>query len=152
MAGTLHSREPPLTRSLRNAKPSAIFRIRDPKKDLATAAPPRTATLGISVEPEAEVERQMQAMQHAESAPRSSGASQQPGALVAASRANPESIMTQAVQLAPHIAQNLFSYLSSFAPDSAPQTVPLLQRWLDQFQRKLQTQGLGFLIKSEQEL
>ena len=91
-------------------------------------------------------------MQHAEAAPRSSGASQQPGALVAASRANPESIMTQAVQLAPHIAQNLFSYLSSFAPDSAPQTVPLLQRWLDQFQRKLQTQGLGFLIKSEQEL
>jgi len=41
----------------------------------------------------------------------------------------------------------VFSYLSSFAPDSAPQAVPLLQRWLEQFQRKLQTQGVEFLLK-----
>lgn len=46
-------------------------------------------------------------------------------------------------------AQNIFTYLSSFAPESAPQAVPLLQRWLDQFQRKLQTQGLSFLLKGE---
>lgn len=48
-----------------------------------------------------------------------------------------------------HAAQNIFTYLSSFAPESAPQAVPLLQRWLDQFQRKLQTQGLAFLLKGE---
>jgi len=46
-------------------------------------------------------------------------------------------------------AQNVFAYLTSFAPDAAPQAVPLLQRWLDQFQRKLQAQGVQFLLRSE---
>lgn len=44
-------------------------------------------------------------------------------------------------------AQNIFSYLSSFAPDSAPQTVPLLQKWLEQFERKLKMQGSAWLEK-----
>jgi protein Hikeshi len=49
------------------------------------------------------------------------------------------------------LASNIFSYLSSFAPDSAPQTVPLLKRWLEQFERKLRAQGIGFLARAEAE-
>ena len=47
----------------------------------------------------------------------------------------------------PLAASNAFSFLSSFAPDSAPQTVPLLKRWLEQFERKVKGQGVGFLAK-----
>lgn len=132
------------SRSLQNTKPSAIFRVRDPKREASAA--PVTATLGISVETLDEVERQMQAL----------GASKPaPNAMVLA-KGGREAQLTDAAQLAApigtctaHAAQNIFTYLSSFAPESAPQAVPLLQRWLDQFQRKLQTQGLGFLLRSE---
>lgn len=131
--------------SLRNTKPSAIFRISDPKGESARAAAgPQTATLGISIEPDAEVDRHVNAM--------NGGVGKAPPAstaLVSASEKNPAAIMAQATQLAPYIAQNAFSYLSSFAPDSAPQTMPLLQRWLEQFQRKVQTQGLDYLLKTD---
>lgn len=49
--------------------------------------------------------------------------------------------------ITPDAATNVFSYLSSFAPDSATQTVPLLKRWLEQFERKVKGQGVGFLAK-----
>jgi len=113
---------------LQNTKPSAIFRIRDPKRDQMQ---PRTATLGISIETLDEVERQMQTL----AKPPEQALTRPP-------------TITQAAQLAIPIAQNVFAYLSSFAPDSAPQAVPLLQRWLEQFERKLQSQGLDFLLRN----
>lgn len=49
--------------SLLNTKPSAIFRVRGTDAPAAAGgAPARTATLGISIEPLEQVERQMQAM------------------------------------------------------------------------------------------
>ncbi|WFD20774.1 hypothetical protein MCAP1_003028 [Malassezia caprae] len=124
---------------LLNTKPSAIFRLRDAKRE-APAPGPRPATLGLSIEPIDEIERQMQAIGK-------SAQSEPSQALALAARAQPDTLVQQAAQLAAPIAQQVFSYLSSFAPDSAPQTVPLLQRWLEQFQRKLQTQGVEFLLK-----
>lgn len=120
---------------LRNSKPSAIFRIRDAKRQGIA----QSATLGISIETDEEIDRQMETMESA------SG----PGTALVSTKADPNAITAQASQIAPFVAQNMFSYLMSFAPDSAPQAVPLLQRWLEQFQRKLQTQGLSFLLKMD---
>lgn len=125
---------------LQNTKPSAIFRIRDPKRDQVPPGMMRTATLGISIETLDEVERQMQSLS-------SSSQSTPSNALALAAKSQPNTLMQQAAQLAAPIAQNVFSYLSSFAPDSAPQAVPLLQRWLEQFERKLQAQGIEFLLR-----
>ncbi|WFD39894.1 uncharacterized protein MJAP1_002876 [Malassezia japonica] len=105
---------------LQNTKPSAIFRVRDPKRQ--QSAVPITASLGLAFETLDELERQMQTL-----------SSSKPAAnAVVLSRSGPEAQAAEAAQLAAPIAQNVFSYLSSFAPDSAPQAVPLLQRWLDQ--------------------
>lgn len=135
---------------LQNTKPSAIFRIRDPQREHAAGA--RVATLGISIETLDEVERQMQSMARGSSSSGSSGSgaagsSTDTSALAVAARQSPSTLVAQAEQLASPIAQSLFAYLSSFAPDSAPQAVPLLQRWLEQFERKLHTQGLEFLLR-----
>lgn len=123
--------------SLRNNKASAIFRIRDPKRQISV---PTSATLGISIETDAEIDRQMSLL---------NSSSATPSNALVSTKADPNTVATQASQIAPFIAQNVFSYLMSFAPDSAPQAVPLLQRWLEQFQRKLQSQGLSFLLKNE---
>ncbi|SHO79296.1 Similar to S.cerevisiae protein OPI10 (Protein with a possible role in phospholipid biosynthesis) [Malassezia sympodialis ATCC 42132] len=124
---------------LLNTKPSAIFRLRDARRE-APAPGPQTATLGLSIEPLDVIEREMQAIGK-------SAQAEPPQALALAARTQPDTLVQQAAQLAAPIAQQVFSYLSSFAPDSAPQAVPLLQRWLEQFQRKLQTQGVEFLLK-----
>lgn len=118
---------------IRNTKPSAIFKVTPP-----TSLPPTEAeaTLGISIEPDTLVDQQIATLQTST-------------ALVPAKTATTASASDTALALAPKIAKNAFSYLSSFAPDSAPQTVPLLQKWLEQLERKLRSQGPGFLDKQE---
>lgn len=56
---------------------------------------------------------------------------------------------TASILSPPVLASNIYSYLGSFAPDSAPQTVPLLKRWLEHFERKVKGQGIGFLANAE---
>ncbi|KAK0560737.1 hypothetical protein OC844_003588 [Tilletia horrida] len=150
---------------LKNSKPSAIFRIRQPAAAGGSGAgdPPKgipglTATVGISIEPDALVDQQIATLPAAASS--SVGANSgnannaQPGeggALVpfgATAAISNQAGALEALQVAPKIAKNAFDYLSSFAPDSAPQTVPLLQKWLEQLERKLKAQGLSFLDKA----
>ncbi|KAN0066260.1 hypothetical protein ACQY0O_000354 [Thecaphora frezii] len=154
---------------LRNTKPSAIFRLRgsavpssatsasgssalftgaNASTNFAGAAQSVTATLGISIEGDEVVDAQMATLQaqQAQNSSTTSTALVPAGATAAMDRAK---ALEAALALAPKIAKNAFSYLSSFAPDSAPQTVPLLQKWLEQLERKLRTQGIEFLDKAD---
>ncbi|EPQ32285.1 uncharacterized protein PFL1_00482 [Pseudozyma flocculosa PF-1] len=115
-----------------------------------------TATLGISIEPDDVVDAQMAALSaqqgQNQNGSHGSAAAGSSTALVparSAPSADPNTAVDIALALAPKIAKNAFSYLSSFAPDSAPQTVPLLQKWLEQLERKLRSQGPDFLDKAE---
>ncbi len=119
---------------LRNSKPSAIFKVTKPN-----AAVEGSATLGISIEPDSVVDQQLAALQSNTTA----------GALTTQTPATARGAEGAALTIAPKIAKNAFAYLSSFAPDSAPQTVPLLQKWLEQLERKLKSQGVAFLDKQE---
>ncbi|KAE8210339.1 hypothetical protein CF327_g5786 [Tilletia walkeri] len=148
---------------LKNTKPSAFFRLRQPGAPSTgtTADPPKgipglTATIGISIEPDALVDQQIATLPTPSSSTANPGTANnaQPGetgALVpfgsTPSIASQAGSVDIALQVAPKIAKNAFDYLSSFAPDSAPQTVPLLQKWLEQLERKLKAQGLAFLEK-----
>ncbi|KIS71632.1 uncharacterized protein UMAG_12085 [Mycosarcoma maydis] len=122
--------------AVRNTKPSAIFKVTRPASLATTDA---TATLGISIEPDALVDEQLATLHPTRA---TTFALTQPTSTCSALEAT-------ALSIAPKIAHNAFAYLSSFAPDSAPQTVPLLQKWLEQLERKLRAQGLGFLDKQE---
>lgn len=44
-------------------------------------------------------------------------------------------------------AENLYNYLTSFAPDSAPQALPLLSKWMEQFQQKLKSRGVSLFTE-----
>lgn len=131
---------------LRNDKPSAIFRIRSasPAPGGTAAAPSSvTATIGISIEPDQIVDQQIATLpSSAQKQITTSGNGPHGTAGGSATEA-------AAQTLAPQIAKNAFDYLSSFAPDSAPQTVPLLQKWIQQLERKLKAQGPDFLFKQE---
>lgn len=147
---------------LRNTKPSAIFKVRPPTLPAVVnnpgwggaaggfGAPPQTqtqpitATLGISIEPDPLVDSQIATLPAANTTTGANGAN-----AATASTSSANAADGTALELAPKIAKNAFSYLSSFAPDSAPQTVPLLQRWLEQLERKLRAQGPAFLDKQE---
>ena len=126
---------------VRNTKPSAIFKIRPPN-NTSVGLEGATATLGISIEADSVVDEQIASLQGASTA-------QGNFALTNTSTAASGGSEAAALSLAPKIARNAFSYLSSFAPDSAPQTVPLLQKWLEQLERKLRSQGAGFLDNAE---
>lgn len=132
---------------LRNTKPSAIFKVNPPT---TSSLPPQqgiTATLGISIEPDHLVDSQIAALHSSSTTPLASGGETR----FALTSAKPAASNAQAtaLEVAPKLAKNAFAYLSSFAPDSAPQTVPLLQKWLEQLERKLRTQGLAFLDKQD---
>ncbi|GAC96635.1 hypothetical protein PHSY_004218 [Pseudozyma hubeiensis SY62] len=128
--------------AVRNTKPSAIFKVTKPS---SLPAPDATATLGISIEPDNVVDEQLQKLKAPTPAAGMSLALTQGGAAAAGAGGAEGAALT----LAPKIAKNAFSYLSSWAPDSAPQTVPLLQKWLEQLERKLRAQGVGWLDKQE---
>ena len=85
---------------LQNTKPSAIFRIRDPKRE-AAAVPgmTRTATLGISIEALADVERQMQSLT-GNAPPATSTPNQASQSLALAAKTSPDSLLQQASALA----------------------------------------------------
>lgn len=135
---------------IKNERPSAIYRV----KGLGESTT-RQASIGISVETNDSVDGQMQVFkqqqqqQQSQQASTSSDSSNNSGQLVRAGAGNGVIDVGLALALAPKIANNIFSFLSSFAPDSAPQTVPLLQKWLDQFTRKLKNQGSAFLERQE---
>ncbi|UZJ53158.1 hypothetical protein CBS101457_002478 [Exobasidium rhododendri] len=157
---------------LKNEKPSAIFRIKGltqhstpSSSSSSTMQPPvtaatNTAAIGISLESAVDVDTQMANLKGKDvSGGRAAVGTDMDGMQVESE--GPESMAlimsgpatdtsahaTMALALAPRIANNAFSYLSSFAPDSAPQTVPLLKKWLEQFERKIKGQGIGFLAK-----
>ncbi|PWN32387.1 uncharacterized protein FA14DRAFT_162517 [Meira miltonrushii] len=145
---------------LKNEKPSAIYRLKGLTQQSGGAAMPNTAAIGISIESNADVDAQMANKNRTGSSAaadmdgmqtETSDSAGGGGALVKFGQID-EATQTQlALAMAPKIASNIFSYLSSFAPDSAPQTVPLLKRWLEQFERKLRAQGIGFLARAEAE-
>lgn len=154
------------------------------QQDAAFTTEKQTAAIGISIETEAEVDAQIEAMKSRKSENgigdtsgmndsmqmesgegNTSLALTRPGGGVdAAAHANMalalaprigkdllgtslEAQQLSKISLLPSAATNAFSYLSSFAPDSSPSTVPLLKRWLEQFERKVKSQGVGFLAK-----
>lgn len=177
--------------SLKNEKPSAIFRIKGLTQQNTSSASvmgigmgmgseavnaaTNSAAIGISIEPVASVDEQMAALTTRSGAvgtdshggsggggggggadldgmqTEDGGGSNDSLALVRPGQLDPVMQTNMALALAPKIASNIFSYLSSFAPDSAPQTVPLLKRWLEQFERKLKAQGIGFLARADAE-
>ncbi|WFC97441.1 hypothetical protein MYAM1_000154 [Malassezia yamatoensis] len=78
--------------SIQNTKPSAIFRVRDPKRDPSMG--PVTATLGISVETLEQVEQEMQTL--GDSKPASNS--------MVLAKNGPASPLNEAAQLAAPIA------------------------------------------------
>lgn len=148
---------------------SAVFRGGGDSSEGASSS---TALLGISVETEQSVDGQMANLKAAgggsnapDSVDASAGALVKHGSTPARTPIDPQVALALAPKIGEHTrmgsayilrcltdahsrthpANNIFSYLSSFAPDSAPQTVPLLQKWLEQFERKLKMQGSEFL-------
>ncbi|SPO19711.1 uncharacterized protein UTRI_00102_B [Ustilago trichophora] len=130
---------------LRNTKPSAIFKV-TPPSSFSSSAAGGSATLGISIEPDHVVDAQLASL--ATTSPATSGSANF-GLIGGPTPTTANSAESAALVVAPKIAKNAFSYLSSFAPDSAPQTVPLLQKWLEQLERKLRAQGVGWLDRQE---
>ncbi|SPO20626.1 uncharacterized protein UTRI_00102 [Ustilago trichophora] len=132
---------------LRNTKPSAIFKVSPPSSYSSSSNAGGSATLGISIEPDHMVDAQLASLP-TNPTPTSTIANfnliRAPTPTTTANSAE-----STALTIAPKIAKNAFSYLSSFAPDSAPQTVPLLQKWLQQLERKLRAQGVGWLDRQE---
>ncbi|CAO1624922.1 unnamed protein product [Sympodiomycopsis kandeliae] len=125
---------------LKNDKPSAIFRLKSMASSVTS-----TGMLGISIETEEGVNEQMARLSSSTEHEIGASAGSSTGPSTALVRAGNSIDPQMALLLAPKIANNIFSYLSSFAPDSAPQTISLLQKWLEQFQRKLKMQGSEFL-------
>ncbi|BGP40374.1 hypothetical protein JCM10449v2_004336 [Rhodotorula kratochvilovae] len=140
---------------LTNAKPSAIFRLRNtfiPSSSASTSSfgssgSSSTATLGISCEPLPAVEAQLAALGNT-----AAGAAANPGlstALVPAKSAGPDP-----VQLAGLVGKNLFNAVAGFAqplPNGQGSWIEfaLIERWYREFERKLRTTGVGFLLRSD---
>ncbi|SNX81374.1 uncharacterized protein MEPE_00079 [Melanopsichium pennsylvanicum] len=137
---------------LKNTKPSAIFKVSKP--NTLPLDPTCTANLGISIEPDSIVDTQIASLQQSQQHQNVSIPQTLKGIADTNFGLNTPGIQgseltAAALQLAPKVAKNAFAYLSSFAPDSAPQTVPLLQKWLEQLERKLRANGVGWLDKQE---
>ncbi|TNY24777.1 DUF775-domain-containing protein [Rhodotorula diobovata] len=140
---------------LTNAKPSAIFRLRGTfipssaasTSSFGTSGNSSTATLGISCEPLPAVEAQLAALGQT-----GAGAAANPAlatALVPAKPAGPDP-----VQLAALVGKNLFNAVGSFAqplPNGQGSWIEfsLVERWYREFERKLRTTGVGFLLRSD---
>lgn len=148
---------------LTNAKPSAIFRLRGtfiPSAASSTAfgntptaagGASSTATLGILCEPLESVEAQLAALG-------------QSAAAVAANPATSTALVTTGgssnsapdpVRLAQLVGKNLFNAVAGFAQPlpggQAGQWLPFeaIERWYREFERKLRTTGVGFLLNSD---
>ncbi|GAA5893460.1 hypothetical protein JCM8208_000807 [Rhodotorula glutinis] len=140
---------------LTNAKPSAIFRLRGTfvassaasTSSFGSSGSSSTATLGISCEPLGAVEAQLAALGQT-----GAGAAANPAlatALVPAKPAGPDP-----VQLAALVGKNLFNAVGSFAqplPNGQGSWIEfgLVEKWYREFERKLRTTGVGFLLRSD---
>ncbi|BGO91485.1 hypothetical protein NBRC10512_003146 [Rhodotorula toruloides] len=143
---------------LTNAKPSAIFRLRNTfipssssfSASFAPSAPTSssTATLGILCEPLASVESQLSSLGQT-----ALGAASNPANSTALVPAKPAGQGADPVALAGLVGKNLFNSVAGFAqplPDGS-QWIPLntVERWYRDFERKLKTAGVGFLLRSD---
>ncbi|GAA5828830.1 hypothetical protein JCM11251_005888 [Rhodosporidiobolus azoricus] len=143
--------------SLSNAKPSAIFRLRGTfipsastfSSTFASSSTSTTATLGISCEPLAAVEAQIAALGSSATAanPANSSAlvpTRGPGAA-----GSPDPVI-----LAQMVGKNLFNALAGFVqplPDGSGSWInfSLIEGWYRNFERKLKTTGVGFLLQQD---
>ncbi|BGP16486.1 hypothetical protein JCM10213_001177 [Rhodosporidiobolus nylandii] len=139
---------------LTNEKPSAIFRLRGTyipssaafSSTFSSASSGSTATLGILCEPLASVEAQLSAL--GQSAAGSAANPANATALVPA-RGGPDP-----VGLAQMVGKNLFNALAGFAqplPDGSGTWIEfgLVQKWYQNFENKLKTRGISFLLQQD---
>jgi hypothetical protein len=142
---------PLLIDRLSNEKPSAIFRLRAPQSSVyadssnasfashAQGQEDQKAFLGLSLEP---LHTLLSLPTPASTASTISNVLVPGGAGPAA--ANNAAVATS---LAPLIAQNLFSYLSSFSSSlSVPEEV--IRKWYENFVSRVSRSGIGFLERS----
>ncbi|ORX47972.1 DUF775-domain-containing protein [Hesseltinella vesiculosa] len=120
---------------LSNDKPSAIFRISS-SKSADGMVQDQTATLGISIEPVASVEQQLDTLK---------------SGLVKATPLQQKVSMTEVGRMASRVIDNLFNYVTSFAVQELPMDAVVLgqvaersylpikvfQTWYDNLSRKL---------------
>ncbi|GAA5923434.1 hypothetical protein JCM1841_003325 [Sporobolomyces salmonicolor] len=148
--------------ALTNAKPSAIFRLRGtfiPSSlsssssfaSLSANSPSSstTATLGILCEPLPSVEAQLAALSQT-----SVGVAANPANSTALVPARPGAGGPDPVQLAQLIGKNLFNAIAGFVqplPDGSGSWVEfgLIEKWYRNFERKLKTTGVNFLLQSD---
>ncbi|GAA5996762.1 Opi10p [Rhodotorula paludigena] len=143
---------------LTNQKPSAIFRLRGtfiPSSAAqattfgATATASTTYTLGISCEPLAAVEAQVAAVGQT-----TAGAAANPSSSTALVPAQSAAAPPDPVLLAGLVGKNLVNAVSGFAqplPDGSGSWIPTqaFDRWYREFERKLKTTGVGFLLRTD---
>lgn len=120
-------------------KPSAIFSVRNsftahnPLHPFSSTSDPEAATLGIAIEPLADVLAQV--------------------ANLRSSIPDPVQKSESALHLAEAIGKHFFNYLSSFAggPLASDARIPLaiITKWYESFLNKLRTTGTAFLDRSE---
>ncbi|CAO3599472.1 unnamed protein product [Absidia cylindrospora] len=147
LAATVHllwpNKDWQLLGGLSNEKPSAIFRIGGKGNIMMThQAQPQTATVGISIEPMAIVEHQLSTLQSTTSLVKSVPLGSQPSSSVS---------MTQVGQMASHVIEHLYNYVTSFTVQDLPMDgitlgqitergylpLPAFQKWYDNLSRKL---------------
>jgi protein Hikeshi len=137
---------------LSNEKPSAIFRLRTPQSFVysdstsasfasqAQGQEDQKAFLGLSLEP----------MHLLLSLPTSTPTASTISNAPSNSGAGPANSVVIATSLAPLIAQNLFSYLSSFS-SSLPIPEEIIKKWYENFVSRVSRSGVGFLERSGNE-
>ncbi|KAK9448024.1 uncharacterized protein V1518DRAFT_419479 [Limtongia smithiae] len=132
--------------SVSNTKPSAIFRVNqrtqpssvpgssmdDMTDDLNPAADPIEILLGISLEPEQQVEAQLSAVRSTTLSP-VTGALMRPGQINNSAVADPSSI----AGLANRIVSHAFNFLSGFATAEGMVPLKAFSDWWAKFQNKL---------------
>lgn len=134
---------------LSNEKPSAIFRLRAPQSSAYTDSSyasftsqaqgqeDQKAFLGLSLEPLHTL------LSLPTPAATASAISNTIGTNVAGTNNN----LAIATSLAPLVAQNLFSYLSSFS-SSFPIAEEVIKKWYENFISRVSRSGIGFLERN----
>ncbi|GAA6001467.1 hypothetical protein JCM10207_006680 [Rhodosporidiobolus poonsookiae] len=141
--------------ALSNTKPSAIFKLRNTfipssstlSSGFTSSSTASTATLGILCEPLASVEAQLAALGQNASAAAANPANS--SALVPARGAGPDPTV-----LAGMVGKNLFNALAGFVqplPNGQGSWIDfsLVEKWYANFERKLKTVGVGFLLQQD---
>ncbi|GAA5854419.1 hypothetical protein JCM8547_001814 [Rhodosporidiobolus lusitaniae] len=140
---------------LTNAKPSAIFRLRNTfipsssafSSGFQSSASSSTATLGILCEPLSSVEAQLAALSQNSNATAANPSLST--ALVPAASSGPDPVV-----LAQMVGKNLYNTVSGFVqplPDGSGSWIDfkLITAWYQNFERKLKTTGVGFLLRQD---